>query len=796
MKNSPSARTRRIVRVVHLMTLLAPCPLAAYAQDSAHEREVDAAAPNETPPEPTLTPPRLAPDLDLQLPELPVGSAPIAAILELTVGVDGSASDPVVLVSAGPDLDRAALASVTRLRFAPALRGDEPIPARISFRFDFRASEPPPPPPPAPAGAEPTVEAITLDVQGERPARATTAHVVDTTEIRKLPGTNGDPIRAVENMPGVARPPFAIGQLVIRGSAPEDSVVFIDGIEVPFAYHLGGLASVIPSDALSKLDFRPGNYGPEYGRAMGGVVEISLREPRRDRFGAILQLDNIDGRVLVEGPLGARTRFLAAARRSWLDTWVGKMDEDISAAPVYYDGQAILEHDFNQRTTARLFFLAADNKMRLLFDEPDSDDLSESGKLGIATRFTRLGVRVESRFSDALNLRTTVAWGVNRFHIDEGRSYQRIKSQSIELRSELRARFKSWLSGAVGVDARAALFDVELRSPPYPSTDEVDAPAFGRPSLYFDEQKWLLRPAVYAALELSPVDALRIVPSVRGEYLHDTGEFVVDPRLSVRADVHPGFPRTTLKAGIGVYTQPPLPQESIEPFGTPGVEANRSLHSSFGIEQELAHGLELSMEGFYKQLWNLVVARAAEDEADFGVRFGNSGQGRVYGGEALLRYRSEDSRFFGWLAYTLSRSERRSDDSEPYHLFQYDQTHILTALGNVELGRGFSAGARFRYVTGSPYTPYIGGVLDLDAGSYAPVPGATYSGRLPAFHTLDVRLDKTFLLGAAKLVAYLELRNAYNRKNAEQIDYRYDYEASRRIEGLPILPSIGLRGEL
>jgi hypothetical protein len=99
-------------------------------------------------------------------------------------------------------------------------------------------------------------------------------------------------------------------------------------------------------------------------------------------------------------------------------------------------------------------------------------------------------------------------------------------------------------------------------------------------------------------------------------------------------------------------------------------------------------------------------------------------------------------------------------------------------------------------VTGSPYTPIVGGVLDLDAGPYAPIPGGPYSGRLPAFHQLDVRVDKTWLIGRGKMVAYLELRNAYNRANTEELAYRYDYAETKHARGLPILPVIGLRGEL
>lgn len=787
-----SARRRPPWRAVAALWLLFASPLDA--------QDAGVSAPPELAPQ--LVAPRLLPEGLPPLPELPAGSTPRSAVIELTVDREGRASDPVVLTSAGEELDRAALAAVPALRFSAATRDGAPISARIPFRFDFFAAAPALPPAapseapqPAPPAEPELVAAVTLDVQGEKPPRETTVHELAPSETQKLPGTNGDPVRALESLPGVARPPAFEGMLLVRGSAPEDSVVFVDGVQIPLAYHFGSFASVVPGDSLQKLEFRPGNFGAEYGRAMGGSVALALRAPNRERLSAVVQLDTFDGRLLLEGPLGSRTRFIVGARRSWIDSWIGKTDDDIESAPVYYDGQAVLEHDFNQRTTARLFFLGADDRMRLFFDSPDASDPSEGGKLSVGTRFTRLALRVDTRFSEDLQLTQTYSWGTDHFGVREGVMSQDIDAQVLAARVELRARMTRWLSGAIGLDAQFSRYDVTLNVPPYDATDAVEGPDFGRPLRTFDERVWLHRPAAYALLELTPIEGLRIVPALRADYDRDTEQVTLDPRLTVRGDVRPAFPRTTLKAGVGQYSQHPQGQESAPPFGTKGVESNRALHVSAGIEQELAPGFELSLEGFYKKLDQLVISRADERQR-IGARFVNSGEGRVFGGEALLRYRSDDARFFGWIAYTLSRSERRNDAAEPYHLFAYDQTHVLSALGNVQLGRGFSAGARFRYVTGSPYTPIVGGVVDLDVGAYAPIAGRSNSGRLPAFHQLDLRLDKTWQAKRAKIIAYLELRNAYNRENAEELSYRFDYSASKRVSGLPILPLIGLRGEL
>jgi hypothetical protein len=508
------------------------------------------------------------------------------------------------------------------------------------------------------------------------------------------------------------------------------------------------------------------------------------------------QVDVVDGRLLLEGPLGKRTRLMIAMRRSWIDAWIGAVDKTLTSAPVYYDSQIVLEHDLTQRTTARLFFFGSDDHVKAFQDAPSGTDPGMGGRFQVGTRFARLGLRTDTKIGDDVTLRNTLSWGTDKYLLDLGSLYQNIGANQLAARSELRAHFGHWLSGAVGLDAQIAKYDVNVRVPPYGATDQAQGPIFAQPPRTITADVWVTRPALYAMLEIKPIDGLRIVPSVRADYSVDTKQVTLDPRLTARADVHPTFPRTTLKGGMGFYSQAPQPIESVPPFGTRGIKSNRALHLSGGVEQELARGLSLSVEGFYKYLSKLVVAQTAEDQSDLGVKFANTGEGRIYGGETLLRYRDEKNRYFGWVAYTLMRSERRNVASDAYHLFQYDQTHILTALGNVQLGRGYSAGARFRYVTGSPYTANIGGVVDLDAGAYSPIAGNTYGARLPAFQQLDIRVDKTWQLGPTKLTAYLELRNAYNRKNAEAVSYRFDYSKAERVTGLPILPVIGLRGEL
>jgi len=714
-------------------------------------------------------------------------------VLELTIDVTGMVADATVTTSAGSDFDEAARAAAKELLFEPATRDGKPIAARIPFRFEFVASPPkmveqppastPPAPPPPPV--------VDVVVEGARPPRETTKHVLEGEALRKTPGTNGDALRGLENLPGVARPPGISGALIVRGSAPQDTMVFVDGTWIPVVYHFGGVSSVIPSDLLQKIDFYPGNYSAEFGRAMGGIVDIGIRSPRRDRAGGVVQIDMLDGRVIAETPLSSRSRVLIAARRSWVDAWIGPFlrsaGNDIRTLPRYYDGQAVLEHDLSERTTARLLLFGSDDRLAVVVDGPDARDPAVSGQFAQRYSFYRAQLRTDTRVSDATRFINMVSYGHDTQVLTLGSNRIDMLLGIGNARSDLRTKIAPGLTVIAGIDALFVNYDVTMKFPPVPSED-TPGPFFGRPSREVHGDGASLRPALYAMLDWNAAKGLKLLPGVRVDWTPDIARVDIDPRFAARYTLG----ATTLKSALGVYRQAPL-QEAVRPWGDGSLRSNTSYQASVGVEQSLDERVRLSIEAFSKHLTDLIVPRAAA-ATESGVAYDNTGSGRVIGLETLLQWKP-GGRFFGWIAYTLSRSTRR--DASGTHLFQYDQTHVLAAVASYDLGRGFTIGGRFRYVTGAPYTPATGGVVDLDAGAYEPVLARTpYSARVAPFHRLDVRIEKRWKLGDGSVAAYLDVQNVYNRQNPEGLMYAYDYSRSKPIAGLPILPILGLRGEL
>ena len=232
--------------------------------------------------------------------------------------------------------------------------------------------------------------------------------------------------------------------------------------------------------------------------------------------------------------------------------------------------------------------------------------------------------------------------------------------------------------------------------------------------------------------------------------------------------------------------------------------------AELGWEQQFTPALQGDLSIFGKNLYDLIVSNP-DLQSSNDLFYTNEGIGRVYGLEMIIK-QAPVNNFFGWVSYTLSRSERNdypdrqnevseddvagSPSTGSWYLFDLDQTHILVAVAGYQLPRDVGVSAKFQYVTGNPYTPYSGGIQDLDQDFYIGYSTADYnSERLPAFVALDFRVDKTFTFQRWQLETYVDLINAVRGENPEFVLNNYDYTESTYIRGLPFIPSVGFEAD-
>jgi outer membrane receptor for ferrienterochelin and colicin len=323
----------------------------------------------------------------------------------------------------------------------------------------------------------------------------------------------------------------------------------------------------------------------------------------------------------------------------------------------------------------------------------------------------------------------------------------------------------------------------------------VPDPLVSRQLAHAKDNHWLVQPSLYLEGVWKPFDGTKIVPGLRLDYEGKLKYVTLDPRLSVFQTIVEG---TVLKGGIGIYQQPPdfRFQQWTREFGNPYLGPERSVQAMLGVEQRITDAINLDVQLYYKWMDNLMWPSTRQVERDGELvieRYNNSGVGRTYGAEILLRHELT-SRFFGWIAYSFGRSERRSD-VEGWRNGQFDQPHHLIVVASYKWPWDIVTGVRFQYSSGNLATPVDSTVYDADADLHMPMMGKPFSVRGPEFISLDLRLDKRFVFQQWMVNVFLDVQNVTNNKNGEFIYYSYDYTKTQYVRGMPVFPQIGIKAE-
>ncbi|MDF1565772.1 MAG: TonB-dependent receptor [Deltaproteobacteria bacterium] len=645
-----------------------------------------------------------------------------------------------------------------------------------------------------------TTGAYSTVVRAQRVRREVTRRVLSKAEVEKLPGTSGDTIKVIENLPGVARPSFSGGDIILRGASPGDSRVFLEGLEIPSVYHFGGLRSTFGSKFLETVDFVPGNYSAEYGRATGGIIDVKVRDPATDLFRGRVDLNAYDASFALEGPVTDTLSIGGGFARSYIDTLLPLALPDsapvaFDTAPRFYDYQLIASYRPAKGHQLRLLFFGSMDRLQLLFEEPTSDP-TVRGALSTRSMFHQLMLTSRSRLSSSWSEETSVRVGLQEVGFSLGQDFAfDLGLRDLSWRSTFTFRPSERFELAGGLDGRWGRVKLALSSPRPPKEGEGSVPTATQDLITFESTSIVYEPATFLEARLRPIDGLTLTPGLRLDYYGPIEGWALDPRLSAIVDLGE---RTSLRAGAGLYQQQPFYDESAPNVGNPELLPERSFQASAGIAHRLPLGpdasLEVDVTGFYKKLDRLVSRNLSFGFTADEPPYLSQGTGRIFGAELLARARLGD-RFVGWLAYTYQRSLRTDRPGAAERRFDFDQPHILTAVASWELPHGFTVGARFRLVSGNPTTPVVSSIFDAAAGVYVPVYGDVNSERLPAFHQLDLRVDRTWVFPRWKFSAYLDVQNAYAHGNVEGTRYSYDYAQSEALTGLPILPVFGVKGE-
>jgi Carboxypeptidase regulatory-like domain/TonB-dependent Receptor Plug Domain len=632
---------------------------------------------------------------------------------------------------------------------------------------------------------------LSATVEAEKMRLAPTRTTVVREELRNVPGSQGDPLRVLENLPGVARIPYTGGRLIVRGAREQETGAYLDGQRIPVLYHLLQGPSVLGEELVDKIDFYPGGAGVYFGRNLGGVVAVTSRRGDEERLHGSAAVDLQKSALFLQGPLGGATQFALGLRHSYVNPAVSFFADSYRevTVPIYWDYQARLDQRLDERDRLTLTAFGSQDSFAVLGGGRGNVPLD----LGQGVTFHRLRLAFERQVSRGLSFSVAPLFGADKTSSRTSGGIggalslpqsSRDSTVSTGLRGDVRYEASDALGLRGGVDVlfdrvsydEDRLFDQQLRGVGAPDAERrrlQGVKVFGSFGEYL-EVEWRL-------------GRLRLVPGLRIEELHyGRHTFVqLDPRFWARYALDAA---TSLNAYAGLHHQAPSAEQVDPQVGNPDLIPMRAIQLGAGGERRFGEALIVRLEGYLAIRKALVFPAAPTVNADGTFQNPlelNSGEGRSFGLELFVR-RELTSTLYGWIAYSLSRSRELRGDGTGWMPTQYDQPHVLTLLVGFRPSPYAEFAVRMRVATGNPVAPTTGSsVFDADSGRYVPRLAPFGAARLPTFWQLDFEINNVWVSDLFRLQLYLDFENSLNRLNSETILYDYRYSTQAYIHGLP-----------
>jgi len=610
-------------------------------------------------------------------------------------------------------------------------------------------------------------------------------------ELTNVAGTKHNFVKLLEKLPGVSRNNTLNSDgIVIRGTGSTNSRIFINGHYIPILYHFAGITPIFNSELIENIDFYPGNYPIKYGKAIGGVVNVNIRDANtlknsKNTHG-YLDINMTEISTLIEYPINNKSGFAITFRKSLIDKTFPLIfqNNDISRRfPIYYDWQLRYNYAFSRKNKISFTHFGSNDTYKFLSENSSKllnyDDYSAKSFLivNIFDWYLKINKKIKSNFS------LSFQYSDNSFKIGEFVKVRNTPYLAI-MKEDLNIKVSKNIKLTIGTENWASRLYYYAEVPVSIAKNYPAESTMGdyNTTNYFMTRDYYLS-ALYSDLSLY-FHSFGMSLGVRGEYLSYNNSFYIDPRLNSFYKITKDF---LIKLGVGIFHQPPFEYQVDKNFGNPNLNNQYSIQYLTGIKYENNVFLT-TLDLFYNDQKNLVVRALPEDH-----NYSNDGQGKAYGAEFLIKYPFK-KRFSGWISYTLMRAIYRKSDKDDWNLFDYDQTHILNIVAMYKLFSNINVSISLRYNTGNPYTPVTGSVFDSDKNKYIPIYANKNSERLKNFFQLDFKINKNFVFECWKLSLYLDIQNITNYKNEEGKIYNHNYTNFKIVEAVPFFPSIGIKG--
>ncbi len=653
--------------------------------------------------------------------------------------------------------------------------------------------------------------------------------------IKSLPMLLGevDVLKALQLLPGVKGGNEGTSGIYVRGGGPDQNLILLDGVPVYNANHLFGFFSVFNPDAIQSVKLITGGFPARYGGRLSSVLDIRMRDGNNKKFSAEGSVGIIASKLTLEGPIiKDKTSFIVSARRTYIDVLAQPLiklqsmgdNNDINAGYYFYDLNAKVNHKFSDKS--RLFLSAYSGKDKAYFRTVDKGNYQgqnyrSEADAGLGWGNLTSAVRWNYVITPKLFSNTTITY--SRYNFSTSMLDQQENNDTLQSKFEYvyDSGIIDW-AGKIDFEylpdpnhtIRFGYNQIYHTFKPGVSVLSVESDGmgvdttFGNKNIYahegalFVEDDWSIstRLKVNAGLHFSGFKVLDSVYTSLQPRI--SARFLVNEKVSVKAAF------TTMNQYIHLLTNSTigLPTDLWLP-ATEKIKPESAMQYALGVVYEPADGIEISVEGYYKSMKNLIEYKEGASFFSFSDDWQDkieTGEGRAYGVEVLARKQMGNTS--GWIGYTLSWSERKFENISfgKWFPYRYDRRHDISFVLTQKISNNIDLGVTWVYGTGNAVTLPLEKYASMGSmwSDYRYFNGIEAfenrnSYRMPAYHRLDIGINFRKEKKWGERVWSIGAYNVYNRKNAFYLQFDQIYMPNgtsqtvlKQYSLFPIIPSI------
>jgi hypothetical protein len=672
------------------------------------------------------------------------------------------------------------------------------------------------------------LEAVVIEGEKITDVVNTTQMSVNTLQIetiKQLPAIFGeiDVLKVVQLLPGIKAGTEGTSGFFVRGGSNDQNLILLDDAVVYNAAHMGGLFSVFNADAVKGLKIYRGDFPAHYGGRLSSVLDVQMKEGNNKNFKATGGLGLISSRLTLEVPIQKnKSSLLISGRRTYVDLFTRLINEANKSKPNYTPLPNYYFYDLNLKAN---YPISEKDRLYLSgFFSSDAITLSLNFfSFDFSWQNSTAALRWNHLFSKKLFLNTTAIFSHYVYSIN---------NEFADLKGQLNSRINDWVLKADFEYFPSPKHTVRLGA--HYTYHMFNPSSFNAQSrdqavrFAADQKLFGTELAAYVADDWELSNKVRINSGLRlsGFLAGSTVYSGLEPRLALRFKftdslaVKASYAKMYQYIHLASSSTISLPTDVWYP-STPRLGPQSSDQIALGVNWIVPFlKLTITNEIYYKWLHNQIEFR------ENAIIFANTrldeefvfGKGRSYGNELLIE--KKEGKFTGWLAYTLSWTDRlftELNNGLPFP-YRYDRRHDISLVLGYKVSKRLNVNATFTFRTGEAITlpksrfflrdlqgvrnvvfarDSIGQFI-IDPGVIIPEYQERNSFRLPLYHRLDISATWKFKPKRGESDLNFSIYNVYNRANPFFLYFDEDRNAqgittsiSGRIIALfPIIPSI------